>query len=150
MTLRDVGDWLEGAAVAFGRDLQTVFSENILDWPLYLAILIPLFGLMLAFGLLEGFLGLIEAADKWYRRNVHEDGLKDALQLAVLSLIVWSALFAVALVVLMQFEAPSDALIVLFCVVLPTLATIMLLVLIFMGRAANRRERERQQRRRPD
>ncbi len=35
MTLRDIGEWFSGFWAALVRDVQIVFSENILDWPLW-------------------------------------------------------------------------------------------------------------------
>ena len=32
VTLRDVGEWFSGFWQALERDVQTVFSENVLDW----------------------------------------------------------------------------------------------------------------------
>jgi len=35
MTIRDIGEWFSGFWTALVRDVQIVFSENILDWPLW-------------------------------------------------------------------------------------------------------------------
>lgn len=136
MTLREVGDWIIGLVAAVGRDVETIRTESILDWPLYMVIVI---GLLLLFTLGLA-IATTEKADAWYRQKVHPDGLIDAVQLFVLSFLVW--LFAASVTVAVLFAArASDAWLAL-ALVIPTLSVAVLLVLIFKGRSVKRQERE--------
>lgn len=42
MTLRDIGEGLAGFWQAIQDDIKTVFSENILDWPLWTFVVVVL------------------------------------------------------------------------------------------------------------
>lgn len=63
MTLRDAGDWLDNFGNAFSRDVSLMFSENILDWPIWTVVIVAILGfavLVLITALLNVFPEVVE------------------------------------------------------------------------------------------
>lgn len=98
-TLRDI---LSGLSDAFGglsdallADINIVLTQNILDWPIYMAVLVVLLGFGLAGTALSGIIAIfLGAADAWERNPFLAAITRIFAYIAPLAL-VWFLLFIV-------------------------------------------------------
>jgi hypothetical protein len=78
MSLRDIGNSLEGVIQKFASDLDLAFSTSPLDWPIYLivlALLLAFIGAPIFFALISvPIAGLVVAHNRYWAKHYDVDG----------------------------------------------------------------------------
>lgn len=78
MTLRDIGNtiggWIEAGADAIERDLRVVFSEHVLDWPLWTLLAAGVLAYVALIAAVGFLVWLVEFAAYLARRHQDQDG----------------------------------------------------------------------------